>query len=42
MSVSRAQAILAEADLRAHVSEQWVMSELGPEFDAQAGEVCGL
>ncbi|MGH2744313.1 MAG: IS630 family transposase [Gammaproteobacteria bacterium] len=42
MSVSRAQAILAEADLRPHVTEQWVMSELGPEFDAQAAEVCGL
>jgi transposase len=42
MSVSRAQAILAEADLRPHLTEQWVMSELGPEFDAQAAEVCGL
>ena len=42
MSVSRAQTILAEADLRPHLSEQWVMSELGPEFDAQAAEVCGL
>ena len=42
MSVSRAQTILAEADLRRHLTEQWVMSELGPEFDAQAAEVCGL
>lgn len=42
MSVSRAQAILAEADLRPHLTEQWVMSELGPDFDAQAAEVCGL
>jgi transposase len=42
MSVSRAQAILAEADLRPHLTEQWVMSELDPEFDAQAAEVCGL
>jgi transposase len=42
MSVSRTQAILAEADLRPHVTEQWVMSELCPEFDAQAAEVCGL
>jgi hypothetical protein len=42
MSVSRAQAILAEVDLRPHVTEQWVMSELGPDFDAQAAEVCGL
>ncbi len=42
MSVSRVQAILAEADLRPHLTEQWVMSELGPDFDAQAAEVCGL
>jgi len=42
MSVSRAQAILAEADLRPHLTEYWVMSELGPDFDAQAAEVCGL
>lgn len=42
MSVSRAQTILAQLDLRPHVTEQWVMSELGPEFDAQAAEVCGL
>ena len=42
LSRSRAHAILAEADLRPHLTEQWVMSELGPEFDAQAAEVCGL
>jgi transposase len=42
MSPSRAQVILAEADLRPHLTEQWVMSEVGPEFDAQAAEVCGL
>lgn len=42
MSVSRAQAILAEVDLRPHLTEQWVMSELGPDFDAQAAQVCGL
>ncbi len=42
VSRSRAHAILAEADLRPHLTEQWVMSELGPEFDAQAAEVCGL
>jgi transposase len=40
MSVSRAQSILAEADLRPHLTEQ--LSELGPDFDAQAAEVCGL
>ena len=42
MSVSRAHAILADVNLRPHMTEQWVMSELGPEFDAQAAEVCGL
>ncbi len=39
MSVSRAQAILAQADLCPHLTEQWVMSELSPEFDAQAADV---
>jgi transposase len=42
MSESQAHAILAAAELRPHLTEQWVMSELGPEFDAQAAEVCGL
>ena len=42
MSESQAHAILAAADLRPHLTEQWVMSELGPEFDVQAAEVCGL
>ncbi len=42
MSQSRAHVILRAADLRPHLTEQWVMSELGPEFDAQAAEVCGL
>ena len=42
MSESQAHVILAGADLRPHLSEQWVMSELGPEFDAQAAQVCGL
>ncbi|MGI8674913.1 MAG: IS630 family transposase, partial [Thermoleophilaceae bacterium] len=42
VSRSRAHAILREADLRPHLTEQWVMSELGDEFDAQAAEVCGL
>ena len=42
MSESQAHAILSAADLRPHLTEQWVMSELGPEFDAQAAEVCGL
>jgi transposase-like protein len=42
VSRSRAHAILREADLRPHLAEQWVMSELEDEFDAQAAEVCGL
>lgn len=42
MSESQAHAVLTAADLRPHLTEQWVMSELGPEFDAQAAEVCGL
>ena len=41
MSESQAHAILAGADLRPHLTERWVMSELGPRFDAQAAEVCG-
>ena len=42
MSESQAHVILAGADLRPHLTERWVMSELGPGFDAQAAEVCGL
>ena len=42
ISRSRAHAILREADIRPHLTEQWVMSELGPDFDEQAAEVCGL
>jgi transposase len=42
MSESQAHAILRAVDIRPHLTEQWVMSELGPDFDAQAAEVCGL
>ena len=42
ISKSQAHVVLAEADIRPHLSEQWVMSELGPEFEAKAAEVCGL
>ena len=42
MSESQAHAILRAADVRPQLTEQWVMSELGPDFDAQAAEVCGL
>ncbi len=42
ISRSRAHAILRALDVRPHLLESWVMSELGPDFDAQAAEVCGL
>lgn len=35
ISESHAHRILAAADIRPHRTEQWVMSELGPEFDAK-------
>ena len=42
MSESQAHAILQAAAIKPHRLEQWVMSELGPDFDAQAAAVCGL
>jgi len=42
MSRSHAHAILKAAEVKPHLLEQWVMSEISPEFDAQAAEVCGL
>lgn len=42
ISKSQAHVVLRQADIRPHLTEYWVMSELGPEFDAQAAEVCGL
>jgi transposase len=42
MSESQAHAILRAAEIKPHLLEQWVMSELGPDFDAQAATVCGL
>ena len=42
MSESQAHEILRAAEIKPHLLEQWVMSELGPEFDAQAASVCGL
>lgn len=42
MSRSQAHAILHAAEIRPHLTEYWVMSELGADFDAQAAEVCGL
>ena len=42
MSESQAHVVLRGVDIRPHLTEQWVMSELGEDFDAQAAEVCGL
>lgn len=42
MSESQAHEILRAAEIKPHLLEQWVMSELGPDFDAQAATVCGL
>jgi len=42
MAPSHAHRILREADVRPHRTDYWIMSELGPDFDAQAAEVCGL
>lgn len=42
MSESQAHLILRDADVRPHLTEYWVMSELGPHFDADAAMVCGL
>ncbi|MGH2923477.1 MAG: IS630 family transposase [Solirubrobacterales bacterium] len=42
MSASHAHQILRAADVRPHLTEQWIMSELGPDFDERAAEVCGL
>jgi transposase len=42
MAPSHAHQILRAADIKPHLTDYWVMSELGPGFDAQAAEVCGL
>lgn len=42
MSESQAHEILRAAEIKPHLLEQWVMSELGPDFDTQAATVCGL
>ena len=42
MSESQAHAILRSLDIKPHLSEQWVMTEFGPDFDERAAEVCGL
>jgi transposase len=42
MSESHAHEILRACDVKPHLFEQWVMTDLAPDFDAQAAEVCGL
>jgi hypothetical protein len=42
VSESQAHAILRAAEIKPHPLEQWLLSELGPDFDAQAATVCGL
>jgi transposase len=42
MSESQAHEILRAAEIKPHLLEQWVMSELRPDFDAKAAVVCGL
>ena len=34
--------ILRAAEIKPHLLDQWVMSELGPDFDTKAAAVCGL
>ena len=42
MSESQAHEILRAAEIKPHLLDQWVMSELGPDFDTKAAAVCGL
>ncbi|MCA1681191.1 MAG: IS630 family transposase [Actinobacteria bacterium] len=43
MSASQAHVILSRADIKPHRTESWVMTDFDqPEFEARAGEVCGL
>jgi transposase len=43
MSESQAHVILSGADIKPHLTESWVMTDFDqPEFEARAGEVCGL
>lgn len=42
ISRSQAHAILAAADIKPHLLEQWVMTEFGGDFDQRAAEICGL
>lgn len=42
MSGSHAHQILAEADVKPHLLDQWVVSEFSEEFNERAADVCGL
>jgi transposase len=43
MSGSQAHAILARADIKAHLTDYWVMSDFSdPEFEKRLKDVCGL
>lgn len=42
MSGSHAHQILAEAEVKPHLLDQWVMSEFTEEFNERAAAVCGL
>ena len=43
MAPSRAYTILREADIRPHLTEQWVLTDFDHErFEERAGEICGL
>jgi transposase len=43
ISRSHTHAILAQADIKPHLLEQWVITDFDQdEFDERAGEVCGL
>jgi transposase len=43
MSASQAHVILAQAEIKPHLSEYWIMSDFSkPEFEERCGEVCGL
>jgi transposase len=43
ISASQAHVILSRADIKPHRTESWVMTDFDqPEFEARAGEVCGL
>jgi transposase len=43
ISTSQAHVILSRADIKPHRTQSWVMTDFDqPEFEARAGEVCGL